>query len=223
MKDNVKELRKVYYNLNNGVITEGDLKDFDFYGNYKYKLMDSDLPFPNGEDFGPSTGDFDKTNYGYINYTFIGRPKNRYNRNFNRSFENGNLYHMNKPIRNQKKLSKLNIILEINEVLPNITIPYGITDVEFFYKGKQYNSVNSNNLKKKRFEKLPHNHNEHEDEHEHDHEELTNNNNENLSDNAFSLLQQQLEQQQILEQSGTAQLTSNSNDENPLLNENLNL
>ena len=194
MKNNVKELRKVFYNLSNGVITEGDLKDFDFYGNYKYKLPDSNLPFPNGEDFGPSTGNFEKTDYGYINYTFIGKPRykirhhhqnrhhhhhlnrhhhhhlNRHHHHHQNRYhhQNGhilpqcrnvNLYHMNKPCRNQKDLSKLNIIMERNDISPNINIPYGITDVEFFYKGQQHNTVNKNlivkscNLEKKKPQK----------------------------------------------------------------------
>ena len=114
MDDKQKILRKIYYNLNDHTIEEGYVEDFDFNGCYKYTVFDTELPFPNGEVFGPSTNNFENRKYGYINYCYI-KPEDE------------------DSCKNEK-LCKLKIILEDDTNIPNINIPYGITEVEFCYK-----------------------------------------------------------------------------------------
>ena len=80
---------------------------------YRYDMLDSKMPYPNGEIFSPSTGRLANRKYKYVNCC---------------EDENGvNICN--------KDLSKLTIKIKKNgiDINPNLHIPYGVTDVDVEY------------------------------------------------------------------------------------------
>lgn len=81
---------------------------------YQYELLDSKLPYPNGEIFSPTTGKLANRTYKYVNCCEDAYGVNICN----------------------KDLSKLKIVIKKNgiDINPNLHFPYGVTDVEIEYK-----------------------------------------------------------------------------------------